>query len=337
MRLFWRRRYEACTSVLVYGRIDRYTPYHPHGADMNPVAVTDPVATNETSGASELRGNRVALALLLLLCLLIYLPGLTRPAGFYHDDAIYMLTGRALAHGEGYRIVSLPGAPPQTKYPPLYPALLALLWRIAPQFPDCVVLFRMTNILLWLTTLALSYDLLVRFRYASPRLALLIIALRGLSIDAAHMTELVITEALVTLLVTGCLWFVELALAANNPRDVSRRAAVSGILLSLAILTHSAVVLLWLAIAVAMRAKRSPGLVAVSATTLPVCLGWMLWTRQSGRLPGWDLRSYYLDYLGWVVHQYRLIPLATVVAANIQQLILFTLPAHILPFETESR
>src|SRR5262249_27500745 len=45
--------------------------------------------------------------------------------GEYHDDAIYVTTAKALAEGEGYRQTFLPGAPPQTKYPPLYPALLA--------------------------------------------------------------------------------------------------------------------------------------------------------------------------------------------------------------------
>jgi len=40
--------------------------------------------------------------------------------GLFHDDAIYAVAGKALASGDGYRIVSLPGAPAQTKYPFLY-------------------------------------------------------------------------------------------------------------------------------------------------------------------------------------------------------------------------
>ncbi len=55
--------------------------------------------------------------------------------GFYHDDSIYWVSGRSLAMGDGYRIESLPGQPYQTKYPPLYPALLAAIWKIDPQFP----------------------------------------------------------------------------------------------------------------------------------------------------------------------------------------------------------
>src|ERR1700677_2761578 len=55
--------------------------------------------------------------------------------GFYHDDSIYWVSGRSLAMGDGYRIESLPGQPYQTKYPPLYPAMLAGIWKINPSFP----------------------------------------------------------------------------------------------------------------------------------------------------------------------------------------------------------
>src|SRR3984893_18283076 len=56
--------------------------------------------------------------------------------GFYHDDSLYMGSGKSLAAGNGYRIASLPGEPYQTKYPPLYAALLSIVWRIDPSFPS---------------------------------------------------------------------------------------------------------------------------------------------------------------------------------------------------------
>src|SRR4030095_2426705 len=42
-----------------------------------------------------------------------------------HDDSVYVTTAKALATGEGYRIISLPYQPAQTKYPPFYPLLLS--------------------------------------------------------------------------------------------------------------------------------------------------------------------------------------------------------------------
>ena len=55
--------------------------------------------------------------------------------GFYHDDSIYWVSAKSLAEGHEYRIASLPGQPYQTKYPPLYPILLAGIWKINPNFP----------------------------------------------------------------------------------------------------------------------------------------------------------------------------------------------------------
>src|SRR5207248_9770976 len=55
--------------------------------------------------------------------------------GFYHDDGIYWVSAKSLAEGHGYRILSLPNQPLQTKYPPLFPALLALVWKVNPAFP----------------------------------------------------------------------------------------------------------------------------------------------------------------------------------------------------------
>src|SRR5262249_60220296 len=56
--------------------------------------------------------------------------------GGFHDDGIYVTTAKALASGNGYRIISLPGEPAETKYPPLYPFLLSLVWRAKPNFPQ---------------------------------------------------------------------------------------------------------------------------------------------------------------------------------------------------------
>lgn len=56
--------------------------------------------------------------------------------GFYHDDALYLVSAQSLAVGEGHRAASLPGAPPQTKYPILYPLALSVVWRLAPEFPE---------------------------------------------------------------------------------------------------------------------------------------------------------------------------------------------------------
>ena len=67
------------------------------------------------------------------------------PVGVFQDDGIYVILGKALATGEGYRYLNLPGAPYATHYPPGYPLFLALLWKVSPQFPQNVGLFTFAN------------------------------------------------------------------------------------------------------------------------------------------------------------------------------------------------
>ena len=65
--------------------------------------------------------------------------------GLFHDDGIYTVVAKAIYQGEGYRIISLPKAPPQTKYPFLYSYLLSWIWRLSPNFPQNIVAFKGLN------------------------------------------------------------------------------------------------------------------------------------------------------------------------------------------------
>lgn len=82
--------------------------------------------------------------------------------GIYHDDGIYVATAKSIAEGHGYRLIDLPGEPPQTKYPILYPLSLALLWRAWPDFPQNAVLMQGFSVVCTGLALALGYLYLVR-------------------------------------------------------------------------------------------------------------------------------------------------------------------------------
>ena len=96
------------------------------------------VALKTRPMCATLKFPSVIILLLLLLPSAVYLwwsddiPQFGDP----HDDAVYFVSAKSLANGGGYRIESLPGEPSQTKYPPLYPLLLSLAWRINPHFPE---------------------------------------------------------------------------------------------------------------------------------------------------------------------------------------------------------
>lgn len=50
--------------------------------------------------------------------------------GAFHDDAIYLALGKAIASGEGYRSIYAVGQPVHLKYPPGLPLIYATLWAV---------------------------------------------------------------------------------------------------------------------------------------------------------------------------------------------------------------
>src|SRR5256885_15043152 len=52
--------------------------------------------------------------------------------GVFYDDGVYAGLGWALGHGLGYVHPNLPGTPAAVHFPPLYPLLLAPLFRVLP-------------------------------------------------------------------------------------------------------------------------------------------------------------------------------------------------------------
>ena len=86
-------------------------------------------------------------ALHAVLGLLLYEPTLF-PGG---DNAGYMILGDALRSGEGYRDLYLPDQPLHAKYPPLFPALLAVLGWIGGLQLFKLAMLACTTASVWLT------------------------------------------------------------------------------------------------------------------------------------------------------------------------------------------
>jgi len=77
----------------------------------------------------------------------VYVCYLVQPAaGAFHDDGIYLVNALSLASGHGFRTISLPDELYQTKYPFLYPVLLAVLWKVFPNFPANLLALRMLSL-----------------------------------------------------------------------------------------------------------------------------------------------------------------------------------------------
>src|SRR6266436_6661254 len=69
----------------------------------------------------------------------------------FHDDGVFYVSAKSLATGNGYRIESLAENAYQTKYPPLYPLYLSIIWRLNPNFPENL---RLATLASWLVLVA---------------------------------------------------------------------------------------------------------------------------------------------------------------------------------------
>lgn len=192
--------------------------------------------------------------------------------GSFFDDGVYVVLAKGLAEGQGFRNIHLPDAPPGVHYPILYPALLSLLWRLWPSFPDNVALFQLFD------AAVLGASAWVLARYA---------ARSGLP-PLARYTALVLGFSAFPLLTLVGVRFSEplfllIALAAVAVADrevVSRRTAVlAGALCGLSFLARSVglAVIAGVTLALFLRRERRAAAIAL-AVALAFVLPWMAWT-----------------------------------------------------------
>ncbi len=235
-----------------------------------------------------------AIAALLAIGVSVYFAAVNPDSfGFYHDDGIYLVTAKALAIGDGYRILSLPDEPRQTKYPPIFPLLLSFLWRLKPHFPSNLPIFFVFSTLCMLVFLALSAAFMMKHRYASAIEILLVLFLALFNWRAVILATSILSEALYAALAVGVLMLVSTA----NPKAITGKNLALGILLALACLTRLAGISLLATILFRALVRRQ-----FSRFLLPLVLassmvaGWLLLCHLHPTAPDKSYVSYYTNY-----------------------------------------
>ncbi len=237
--------------------------------------------------------------------------------GFFHDDSLFWVCARSLAGGGGYRIQSLPGEPYQTKYPPLYPLLLAAIWKLNPAFPDNLPLAVLSS---WLTLVACLLVARVAFRDlgAGPNGAWVLCGVLALSPYYALCGISLLSELPFTCLSLAALALIE---RARGPSRGVGLAVVAGLVASAACLTRT----VGLALLAAgpldfMIGKQYRRAAAFALAMLPGTAAWLLWT-HAHRLARPDaVALYYTDYLGYWVHDGTAGNLAVLLWRNLDNL-----------------
>jgi|GEM_PF-566690 hypothetical protein len=260
-------------------------------------AVIRSTAVKEPAADLRRRDKLIAAGLALLVLLLGYGRMVPQVCGAYHDDAIYVITAKALAQGLGYRLINLPQAPLQTKYPILYPALLAMVWKLWPNFPDNLLLMKWLSVLGGAATVGLVYLFLRRFNYFPGTVVLAASLICATAPFFLYFASQTLSEIPFALLTIPALWVMEAQIRA--PAWSRHRQFCSGVLLALPFLCRIIGASLVPAGLFFLCYWRRP-LRWVILGAAVVLVPWILWMLLG--LGAWHrdpITGYYTDYSGW--------------------------------------
>ena len=260
----------------------------------------------------------------LILCLLILSPSAyvawqardMPQFGRIHDDSIYFVSAKSIAEGHGYRILSLPGEPYQTKYPPLFPLLLTLVWKIQPEFPGNLQIAALVCWLMlpaFLATCWLFYKSLGLPEWQS----LALICLLGLNFWVGVFSISVMPELMFVTLLIGSVILADKATEHSNSWEAFAAAVVA----SAAYLTRSAALPLLISVPLVLWLRKRTQCAVVFFLSMSVTVvGWNLWV-YNHRIAVTDENDlFYLSYFGYFVKTEPLGDLPMMIVQNARTL-----------------
>jgi hypothetical protein len=228
------------------------------------------------------------ICLLVLVCtwFTVYILRLNQIAGLFIDDAYYVLLAKALATGQGYQLINLPSPSGFPVYPPVYPWLLSLIYRISPHFPNNITILKTVSVSAMFGVGLVSYLHLMRDR-EWPQLWALISAFTVTLIPAFvfFATSTFMTECLFTLLQLTFILVIERGVRA--PRNQEWRFTMMGAMLaSTAFLIRTiGIGLIVAAIIYLIKKRRWRGLATFTLSAVLIVGAWTLYVRLKAPTP----------------------------------------------------
>ncbi len=208
--------------------------------------------------------QRAIIAIFFILLALVYAVAWLAPAiGLSHDDAVYLVTAKSVAAGHGYMIESLPHPAPQTKYPPLFAAFLALFTLVSQQ----AWWLKLCPLVCAAGWLALTHRLLLRMG-ASRNDALLLVGITAASPTIVYLSTSLMPESLFSLLATAALLML-----------IEERPFFAGTLAGLATITRTAgMPLIAACILTLILRRRFRGAIVCAAIAMAIVAPWFGWS-----------------------------------------------------------
>ena len=210
------------------------------------------------------RAQRVTIAVYMCLVAAHWAYAWWLPAVTLDSEAAgFLVTARSLATGHGYVIGNLPHPVPQTNFPPLFPALLALFTLVSRQ----AQWLKLLPMLCGFGWLLLTRRLLLRMG-ASENSALLLIGLTAASPTVIFLSTNLVPETLFALLGTAAL----LALLDEHP-------SLAGGIAGLATLTRTGGIGLIVACILTLAVRRRfRGAIVFAAIAMLITAPWFGWS-----------------------------------------------------------
>jgi hypothetical protein len=201
--------------------------------------------------------------------------------GFFGDDAVYLTTAKGLAEGRGYRHLSIPGEPLQTKYPPLYPALLSLVLRARPDLPGNFTWLLAPGALAGAGAVVLAALYWRRVLGASRRFALALAVLAALSPALLSFTRVAMSELPYALFAIAALLCLDDRALRADGRARTGWLLLGALLVGCAMLTRAIGLSLAIAaVATLLLRRRGADALLVGAVILACVAPW--WSWQAG-------------------------------------------------------
>lgn len=230
------------------------------------------------------------------------------PVGLVHDDGVYVLVGRALAGGEGLAYGGVPGTPPASKFPPVYPAFVATLWTVLPEFPASIVGLELVNLVLLAGAAALFTRFQIVDLLAHPGVASAVTVLGFASIELWRIAVVPLSEPLFVLLLVGGLSLATRLERKPSPSVVDWASAVGMLWLVLHTRTAGAVLVGGAVLALLVRRRVRHGVILAAVSSV-LAMPWILWARSAAaRIPE-ALRDVLGPYGPWLGQQVTSDPL----------------------------
>ncbi len=255
-------------------------------ANENETMKTERAEAKKTGKPETPRWVTIAAIASLPGALLIYLLRLDRVVGLFVDDGWYVLLAKSLATGQGYSLINSPSPGILPLYPPAFPFLLSLFYRISPDFPGNIWLLKSVSIAAMMGVGVIAYRYFIE-RKLPAHLALAISVASVLSPPLVFLaTSTVMSECVFALNFLGAIFVMEKCVRAGKSAKGVQLAIAGAALASIGFLTRSiAIALVAAGFLYLLKARLIKSAIIFAAAVVAFASPWVIYTKLHAPTP----------------------------------------------------